>query len=866
MLIRSLRAEGFLKFRKIRIENFPRRGLIGIVGPNESGKSTIGQLFQFAIFGTTHHVVRGSIIDLIHWEDDHCVVELDLEHDGQDYRIWREMDRLGTSFARLMRISNSGGTPGEEIASGIIQVQREVQRRFHLGAGETLQAFYLAERESVTNPEQFRAYLDRVAGIDVLHGARGDASSALDLLEKDFTSVQDEIRKNELHMSRLQPNIDKIPDLEIDLSDRDDKVEQARSRVRDLQRQVEQELNKRDEVQKIQQELQSLDSMESGEALRKCNGLIGLLQSDLMPEALRNQESVSDPLCDGLEKLASAFKIRSLLATRLEEAREALEERVEGDTGGSIEVDLQQQKKTIAEQGSALRKYRAFALIAFVVGLGAIVLGIDHQYQYGIGEYIPILEGFTEEPRIGFLVAAAGAAFFVLACWLASRASTAKQAGLDAEGIVARLRMELEVGKSSLEAARAHLALASGGLDPGDEIGECHVPAVQNTLDVLRKSRRDLHEVMGDKPGEYFSRSLKKSLDRVRTTLKERRKNLDDANDSVKRLRSKRDRVQSEIREYQNQDGRRRALEEFSNGLRKKSLAIREEMDIHRLLVELLDETVESVRMRAGPSLGKGLCRLLPHLTGGRYRDAQVTPDFEIRLFTGEKSDFLQAHELSGGTLQGLSFGFRLAFAQAFVRAVTQAPQFLFLDEPFPVMDRMRVLRTLQALPRLSQELSQIFVAHPDLDDDARKSFDLLIETDVGVDEIDLDLSSLGLSEVPEPDREPPAPGRHDSVAVKSPPMEPPAERFEQKSKPQQPAGTVRSPSDPAQSSHDRSISRPKRDSPAKADPLAPSPEMVEPEVQEPPATPSPSVPESPAPAPDSGLQVDSDDWTIPEA
>ena len=182
MLIRSLRAEGFLKFRKIRIENFPRRGLIGIIGPNESGKSTIGQLFQFALFGTTHHVVRGSIIDLIHWEDDHCVVELDLEHDGEGFRIWREMDRLGTSFARLMRISKSGGSPGEEIASGIIQVQREVQRRFHLAATETLQSFYLAERESVTNPEQFRAYLDRVAGIDVLQGARSDARNALTIV------------------------------------------------------------------------------------------------------------------------------------------------------------------------------------------------------------------------------------------------------------------------------------------------------------------------------------------------------------------------------------------------------------------------------------------------------------------------------------------------------------------------------------------------------------------------------------------------------------------------------------------------------------------------------------------------------------
>ncbi|MGE4633420.1 MAG: AAA family ATPase [Planctomycetota bacterium] len=833
MLIRSLRAEGFLKFRKLRIENFPRRGLIGIIGPNESGKSTIGQLFQFALFGTTHHVVRGSIIDLIHWEDDHCVVELDIEHDGEGYRIWREMDRLGTSFARLMRISNSSGAPGEEIASGIIQVQREVQRRFHLGAGETLQSFYLAERESVTNPEQFRAYLDRVAGIDVLQGARGDACGALDLLEKDFTSVQDEIRKNDVHISRLQPNIDKIPELEIDLGDRDNKVEEARSRVRDLQRQVELEQKKRDEVQKIQNELRSLDSMESGEALRKCNGLIGLLQSDLMPEALRNQESVSDPLRDGLEKFASAFKIRSLLGTHVEEARDSLEARVEGDQDGSIEVDLQQQKNIIAETSAALKKYRALAVLVFLAGLGGIVLGIDHQYQWGLGEYVPLLEGFTEEPRIGFLVAAAGAAFFVIACWLASRASTAKQAGLDADGIVSRLRMEMEVGKSSLEAARAHLALSSGGLDPGDEVGECQVPAVQNTLDVMRKSRRDLHGEMGDKPGEHLSRSLKSPLDRVRATLKERRKNLDDSNDSVKRLRSKRDRIQSEIREYQNQDGRRRALEEFSNGLRKKSLAIREEMDIHRLLVELLEETIESVRMRAGPSLGKGLCQLLPHLTGGRYRDAQVTPEFEIRLFTGEKSDFLQAHELSGGTLQGLSFGFRLAFAQAFVRAVTEAPQFLFLDEPFAAMDRMRVLRTLKALPRLSQELSQVFVAHPDLDNDARDTFDLLIETEVGVDHIDIDLASFGVSEVPEPVIERPRRKRR----APAPPPPPAVET----------------------SSTDRPIFGSEK---------APAREVVEPAAIEPPQEPAPAPPPPVAPPepPATELPLDSDDWTIPGA
>ena len=125
----------------------------------------LGQLIQYALFGTTHKMTRGSIVDLIHWEEDHCIVELDLEHDGETYRIWREMDRLGTSYARLLRLGDDSNSTGEEVAAGVIQVQKEVSRRFQLGATETLHSFYLAERESVTTPEHFRSFLDRVAGI-----------------------------------------------------------------------------------------------------------------------------------------------------------------------------------------------------------------------------------------------------------------------------------------------------------------------------------------------------------------------------------------------------------------------------------------------------------------------------------------------------------------------------------------------------------------------------------------------------------------------------------------------------------------------------------------------------------------------------
>ena len=39
MLIRSLRGENFMKFRELRLDSIPPRGLVGIEGDNEGGKT-----------------------------------------------------------------------------------------------------------------------------------------------------------------------------------------------------------------------------------------------------------------------------------------------------------------------------------------------------------------------------------------------------------------------------------------------------------------------------------------------------------------------------------------------------------------------------------------------------------------------------------------------------------------------------------------------------------------------------------------------------------------------------------------------------------------------------------------------------------
>ena len=403
MLIRNLRADGFLKFRKIRLNNIPNRGLIGLVGPNESGKSSLGQLIQYALFGTTHKMTRGSIVDLIHWEEDHCIVELDLEHDGETYRIWREMDRLGTSYARLLRLGDDSNSTGEEVAAGVIQVQKEVSRRFQLGATETLHSFYLAERESVTTPEHFRSFLDRVAGIDVLQGASRKVQAALRDLEEVFTANQTEIQRNDVHVSRLQPNIEKIPELEKELETREVRLDELQADSRVSHSKVQQTEKQRDEVNKVSKELKSLDQLPSEEVRKKCNGLVGLLQADLAPEPIKEAGQVSSELCSALDKMSIAHGGRLALDQALKEARTSLEQKLSEDHESSFVREIDRQRGEISQLSTSHVRYRALALVTFLAGLSFIFVGVDHELDWGFVESLPLLEQLNEEKGTGFL-------------------------------------------------------------------------------------------------------------------------------------------------------------------------------------------------------------------------------------------------------------------------------------------------------------------------------------------------------------------------------------------------------------------------------------------------------------------------------
>jgi DNA repair exonuclease SbcCD ATPase subunit len=102
--------------------------------------------------------------------------------------------------------------------------------------------------------------------------------------------------------------------------------------------------------------------------------------------------------------------------------------------------------------------------------------------------------------------------------------------------------------------------------------------------------------------------------------------------------------------------------------------------------------------------------RTLPLLTQGRYEHLKIDENLDVQVFSNQKRDFMKLEEISTGTQRQIMLAVRLALSQQFINTTLSRPQFIFLDEPFAFFDEPRTRSALQSLPKLSDELTQIWI------------------------------------------------------------------------------------------------------------------------------------------------------------
>lgn len=203
MIIQRIQARNVLKYRNLLLDDLSAEGLIAISGQNESGKSSIGEILCFALFGRTFSLDYDNLEKIIHWGQTHCSVEVDfIANDGNAYRIERFLDDSGSHSARLRNLGVEAEQ--EPLAKGVEKVADLLYELIGYEFEEFVESFYLAQRE-ITTPHPHSTAVKIMAGLLTLEycaeGFQDDVEAAhhnIDKSKADITNTESQIEEIDL--------------------------------------------------------------------------------------------------------------------------------------------------------------------------------------------------------------------------------------------------------------------------------------------------------------------------------------------------------------------------------------------------------------------------------------------------------------------------------------------------------------------------------------------------------------------------------------------------------------------------------------------------------------------------------------------
>jgi hypothetical protein len=742
MLIRSLQAENFMKFARLRIGNLPECGVIGIEGPNESGKSTIGEAILFAFFGRSRLAKDCPLEHLIRWGSEHLRVEVEFTIPGSgggDFLIYREIDRSGTNYVKVLSLPER-----RELATGNLEVGEFVAQRIRFDFFEFQQAFYHDQYEKRRVDPSLTSFVARMTGAAHMARAVLEVKKEIDHIEREFGHYQRDIGRNMRHIERFDANIAKLPELEAKAQHLAGEQEACKAELARQSQQLQFRrlmLEERERCERRLKEMAALKGLELQGGVEALLEVYDALEKGRAEKAAYYDEYRDDfrHLQEGLRKIRHLIDDYRDLCRSFREAREAVAAELNGSSPDNLTALEQRASKEQAQLEKKSRKLRRGMWVPVAVALAA-----------GSGAVAALLAPWPESAPFASLPA-------VLACvlvavlgigWLLANALRLRALQVREEMVSERLG-EL---REKIEGVNSHIERLTEleALEPSSHIHEfvesartvARGPTAKKLAEFQSTHARLLAHA--NNGGAAYSDLLstlgereRQSRKRLGAAMQADERKLKEQETQLKKARSDRDRVDNEIRECQAQGAKRDALLEKNRELEAAACVLQSEIEDRRTACQLLEETMVSLRSRAGPVLGRFMKGVLPFLTDGRYRDVKVSESLEIQVFAGEKSDFLPAGELSGGTNEGLMLALRLAFSQAFVAARSRQAQFVFLDEPFKMMDITRAISALRMLRELSPELCQLFVIQPNYTEAQRRAFDCLISATVETTELE---------------------------------------------------------------------------------------------------------------------------------
>ncbi len=155
-------------------------------------------------------------------------------------------------------------------------------------------------------------------------------------------------------------------------------------------------------------------------------------------------------------------------------------------------------------------------------------------------------------------------------------------------------------------------------------------------------------------------------------------------------------------------------LVQSSKDEQEKTTEYQHQIAVKQLAEALLVGAETTLSQRFNRDLRELVGHTLPMFTKGRYEHLKIDEELNVQVFSNQKRDFTALDEVSSGTQRQIMLAVRLALSQKLIDSAMTGRQFIFLDEPFAFFDAERTLSTLEVLPQLSDEITQIWLIAQD--------------------------------------------------------------------------------------------------------------------------------------------------------
>ena len=181
MILTNLKLENFKKYTNFEIAF--ESGLIGIIGKNGAGKSTIFEAILFALYGELKskgdkEVVRNSNAS----SKDAVIVELDFEFDNIEYKVIREFrGKILSANAKLYKNSELITTGAKEVTTSIMNLTKMSKDAF-------VHTLFASQKEltslSNSKPEDRKKMIRKLLGLE-----------KIDFVEKELIEKSRELKR-----------------------------------------------------------------------------------------------------------------------------------------------------------------------------------------------------------------------------------------------------------------------------------------------------------------------------------------------------------------------------------------------------------------------------------------------------------------------------------------------------------------------------------------------------------------------------------------------------------------------------------------------------------------------------------------------